>query len=128
MKTPTNSIIVQGITSVKAFPANYPRIISFLLVGLTLGLALTIANTINLSKENQFGAEDLPMAVSHNNALEMQYAQPWIEGQSKVVPSFSNALEMQYAQPWLKAQKPPVCHNRLDLFYACQNGLDLNGS
>ena len=41
-------------------------------------------------------------AVVYSNALEMQYAQSWIEDQNRLVTSFSNALELQYAQPWLE--------------------------
>ena len=96
-----------------------------------------------------------PVVVAENslnapfsNALEMQYAQPWLDAQSKSVVAYGNALEAQYAQPWIEAQAPysnalelqyaqpflqgtenlsiPVtgpidCQASLEMFYACQN-------
>ena len=62
--------------------------------------------------------------VPYSNPLEMQYAQPWLNVQEAAVNvPYSNALEMQYAQPWLNVQKAAEsCPAGLDFFYACQNG------
>jgi len=59
-------------------------------------------------------------AVPYSNALEMQYAKPWLAAQNKAIAPYSNALELQYAQPWLDAQKKPmiVYGNALELQYA----------
>jgi hypothetical protein len=59
-------------------------------------------------------------AVGYSNALELQYAQPWLEAQNKPVSAYSNALELQYAQPWLEAQNKPVSaySNALEMQYA----------
>src|SRR5215216_3784088 len=59
-------------------------------------------------------------AVPYSNALEMQYAKPWLTAQNKAVAPYSNALELQYAQPWLDAQEKPmiVYGNALELQYA----------
>jgi len=63
--------------------------------------------------------------VAYSNALEMQYAQPWLDKQKvEVAPAaqYSHALEMQYAQPWLDKQQSQNCNGRLDEMYACQYG------
>lgn len=70
--------------------------------------------------------------VAYSNALEMQYAQPWIDAQNKSAIAYSNALEMQYAQPWIQdmglfitvtGRKVPFdCHSTLETLYACRNG------
>ena len=58
--------------------------------------------------------------VPYSNALEMQYARPWLEKQNKSAISYSNAMELQYARPWLEAQNKPVVPygNALELQYA----------
>lgn len=71
-------------------------------------------------------------SVSYGNALELQYAQPFIDAQNKPTVAYSNALEMQYAQPWIEdaglfitvtgKEVPFDCHSSLDMLYACQNG------
>ena len=50
------------------------------------------------------GASKNNAAVPYSNALEMQYARPWLEAQNKPVATYGNAMELQYAQPWLDAQ------------------------
>jgi len=62
--------------------------------------------------------------VSYGNALELQYAQPWLGPQNKSVVPYGNALELQYAQPWLEAQQQILlnCHSSLEMLYACQYG------
>ena len=150
MNTPTNLTLSKSPNKAKSFQANSKRIISRLMAGLVLVLALAALVLFNRSNGNETQAEEILPVVSYNNTLEMQYAQPWLEGQNKsVIPygnaldmqyaqpwldtqaeadiPYSNALEMQYAQPWLDAQKSLDCHSRLDLFYACQNGLKPNG-
>lgn len=58
-------------------------------------------------------------AVPFSDALAMQYAQPWRDAVPVV---YGDALAMQYAQPWLKAEVTKSCFGRLDMIYACQNG------
>jgi hypothetical protein len=60
------------------------------------------------------------LAVEYGNALEMQYARPWLEAQNKPAVEYGNALEMQYARPWLEAQNKPVVEygNALEMQYA----------
>jgi hypothetical protein len=59
-------------------------------------------------------------AVAYSNALEMQYAQPWLAVRNKPVVTFSNALELHYAQSWLTAHSKPIIEfgNTLELQYA----------
>ena len=91
-------------------------------------LAVYIANRPVVAAEN-----NLP--VPYSNALEMQYAQPWLKAQNKPVVEYSNALEMQYAQPWLdKAELaiavtgngqewiPLNCSSSIEMLYACKSG------
>jgi len=42
--------------------------------------------------------------VKYGNAMEMQYAQPWILAANKPVVEYGNDMELLYAQPWLDAQ------------------------
>jgi len=86
--------------------------IAILTVILTL-VAVYIANRSAVAAENN-------LAIPYGNALEMQYARPWLEAQNKSVVTYGNALEMQYAQPWLEAQKKSVVAygNALELQYA----------
>lgn len=152
MKTQIDLTLSKSPGKAKASQANHKPIISRFLAGLTLVLALVALLIFNRSNGNQAAeTEEILPAVSFNNALEMQYAQPWLGGQNKaanqysnalemqyaqpwldaqdeVATPFSNALEIQYAQPWLDAQESLDCHSRLDLFYACQNGSKSNGN
>ena len=68
-------------------------------------------------------AQNKPI-VSYGNALELQYAQPWLNAQKKSVVTYGNALEFQYARPWLDAQQQILlnCHRSLEMLYACQYG------
>ena len=79
----------------------------------TVAIALYIANRPVVAAENN-------LAVPYSNALEMQYAQPWLEAQNKPVVTHGDALEMQYAQPWLEAQNKPIVTfgNALEFQYA----------
>jgi hypothetical protein len=84
---------------------------------LTLVAAIAVAGFIaNLS----VGTVKNNSAVPYSNALEMQYARPWLETQKKSVAQYGNALELQYARPWLEAQNKPVATygNALELQYA----------
>lgn len=149
MNTPTNLTLSKSPNKAKSFQANSKRIISRLMAGLVLVLALALVLFYHSHGNETQAEENLPV-VSYNNTLEMQYAQPWLEGQNKSVDPYSNALEMQYAQPWLDtqaeadipysnalemqyaqpwldAQKSLDCPSRLDLFYLCQNGLHWHG-
>jgi hypothetical protein len=75
-------------------------------------IAIYIANRPVAAAENS-------LAVPYSNALEMQYARPWLEAQNKLVVPFGNALEMQYARPWLEVQNKSIVEysNALELQY-----------
>ncbi len=102
-----------------------------------LTLVATIAVAIFIANRPVSAAINNP-AVPYSNALEMQYAQPWLEAQNKPVATYGNALEFQYAQPWLdKAERPIAvtgnaqgqislnCSSNLEMLYACKNGFGL---
>ena len=74
---------------------------------------------VYIANRSAAAREDIT-AVPYSNALEMQYARPWLEAQNRPVVEYSNALELQYAQPWLDAQNKPVVRygNALELQYA----------
>jgi hypothetical protein len=88
---------------------------------MTVILTLVAVAAIALYTANRpvVAAENNP-AVPYSNALEMQYAQPWLEAQNRPVVTYGNALELQYAQPWLEAQNKPVVaySNALEMQYA----------
>ena len=101
-------------------------------------LTLVTATAIAISTSNLAIAAENNVAVPYSNALEMQYARPWLEAQNKPVVVYSNALELQYAQPWLdKANLPIVvtgntheqiplnCSSSMELLYACKSGSGL---
>ena len=92
-------------------------------------IILYIANRSVVVAENN-------LAVSYSNALELQYAHPWLEAQNKRAVEYGNALELQYARPWLEAQNKPVVEygNALELQYAqawldkAQQRVEISGS
>ena len=114
--------------------------------GLIIVLALVIVAVTAIYQANRLVAAENKPAIAYSNALEMQYAQPWIDVQNKPVVAFGNALELQYAQPWIDAQNKPAisfgnalelqyaqpwldaqesqlnCHSSLEMMYACQYG------
>jgi hypothetical protein len=121
MNTPTHSTHTKGTRPAKAFQASPQRLVTFLLVGLTLVLFLAVDLIATLTNSNRTtGTEEKPVAVSYSNALEMQYAQPWLDTQNKGTIPFSNAIEVQYAQPWLDAQNKAAIpfSNALEMQYA----------
>ena len=143
MNTPTI------LSNAKLFLVNHSRITYFTLVALT-AVAVMVAIVLTPTDGNPFTGMEDTVVASYSNALEMQYAHPWIESQNNVAIPYSkalemqyaqswlnaqklaavrygNALEMQYAQPWLDAQYSTDCHSRLDLVYTCQYGLRSNG-
>ena len=87
---------------------------------MTIILALVTAAAIALYTANRPVVAENSPAVLYSNALEMQYAQPWLEAQNKPVIAYNNALELQYAQPWLEARNKPVVaySNALEMQYA----------
>lgn len=89
-------------------------------------LAALVITLITVQSRNSQAAESASaQPVVYSNALEMQYAQPWLDKQKvEVAPAvqYSHALEMQYAQPWLEKQQNQNCNGRLDEIYACQYG------
>ena len=74
-------------------------------IAVIIGLAMML---VTLQPKNQSTAISSNVeTIAYNNALEMQYAQPWLNAQSvKIAPAvqYTDALAMQYAQPWLDAQ------------------------
>jgi hypothetical protein len=99
-----------------------------------LTLVATAAIAIYIANRPVVAAENNP-PILYSNALEMQYAQPWLKAQNKPVVAYSNALEMQYAQPWLdKAELaivvtgngeeriPLNCSGSIEMLYACKYG------
>ena len=87
---------------------------------LTIILALGTAAAIAVYTANRPVVAENSPAVRYSNALEMQYAQPWLDAQNKPVVAYSNALEMHYAQPWLEARNKSVVaySNALEMQYA----------
>ena len=70
-------------------------------------------------------AKSAAPAVRYSEALAMQYAQPWLDKQkveAASVVQYSDALSLQYAQPWLDKQQTQSCNGRLDMMYACRHG------
>jgi hypothetical protein len=106
-------------------------------VTIILVLVSTVAIAVYIRSQPAVAAEN-NLAVPYSNALEMQYARPWLEAQNKPVAAYSNALELQYAQPWLdkagrliavtgNAQKQVSlnCSSSMELLYACKYGYGL---
>ena len=92
----------------------------------TFALILVIGAAIAVYMGNRptVAAPNNP-AVPFSNALEMQYAQPWLDAQNKPVVAYGNALELQYAQSWLDKAEEQIaldCHSSLEMFYACKCG------
>ena len=87
---------------------------------MTIVLALVAVAVIAAYMANRPVVAENSPAVLYSNALEMQYARPWLEAQNKPAVEYSNALELQYARPWLEAQNKPVVvySNALELQYA----------
>src|SRR5215216_2496061 len=92
---------------------------------MTIILALVTAAAIAVYTANRPVVAENSPAVLYSNALEMQYAQPWLEAQNKPVIAYGNALELQYAQPWFPETKltisvtgsktPLDCHSNLEM-------------
>lgn len=100
-------------------------------------VALVAAAALAISTLNRpAAASENHSVVQYSNALELQYARPWLEAQNKSEVVYSNALEMQYAQPWLDAQnKSQVTYsNALEMQYAqpwldkAQQGIAVTGN
>lgn len=90
-------------------------------------VAVPYSNALELQYAQPWLEAQNKPVVTYSNALEMQYARPWLEAQNKSVVEYSNALEMQYARPWLDAQEkfPLNCSSSLEMFYACKYGYGL---
>lgn len=100
-------------------------------------LTLVTAAAIASSASNRAAiAGENNVAVPYSNALEMQYARPWLDAQNKSVVAYSNILELQYAQPWLdkanlvvtantQEQVPLNCSSSMEMLYACKSGYGL---
>lgn len=107
---------------------NVATLAALLMLVVAVAIGVFLANGSAVAAENN-------LAVPYSNALELQYARPWLEAQNKPAVAFSNALELQYAQPWLDAQQKPIVvyGNALELQYArpwldAQEQLSLNCS
>jgi hypothetical protein len=89
------------------------------IVTIIVVLVTTVAVAAYIASRPAVAAEK-GLAVPYSNALEMQYARPWLEPQNKPVAAYGNALELQYARPWLESQNKPVVvyGNALELQYA----------
>src|SRR5918996_1627639 len=100
MNTHTNSIHPK-----KAVPQTTRNRLFHNIAGMTVVLALVVVAAIVIHMANRPVAAENNPSVTYGNALEMQYAQPWLDAQNKPIVSYSNALELQYAQPWLDTQQ-----------------------
>lgn len=91
---------------------------------MTVILALVIVTVTAIYLTSRPVAAENNPSVAYGNALEMQYAQPWLDAQQKSIVAYGNALELQYAQPWIDAQQQILsnCHSSLEMLYACQYG------
>lgn len=116
MNTYTNTMHPEKKVHQTARNRLFPNL-AILTIILTLVSAAAIAVYIN--NRSAMAAED-NRAVPYSNALEMQYARPWLEVRNKPVVTYSNALELQYARPWLEAENRPAVtySNALELQYA----------
>ena len=83
-------------------------------------LALITVAAIAIYMANQSVVAANNPAVPYSNALELQYARPWLEAQNKPAVEYGNALELQYARPWLEAQSKSAVEygNALEMQYA----------
>jgi hypothetical protein len=87
---------------------------------MAFALALVILSIIATYTANRPIVGENNLAVPYSNALELQYARPWLEAQNKPAVEYGNALELQYARPWLEVQNKPVVFygNALEMQYA----------
>jgi len=95
-----------------------------------LALVILVAVAVYMVNRPTVVAENHP-ALPYSNALEMQYAQPWLDAQKKPVVVYGNALELQYAQLWQTSivvtdnsqeQILRNCQSSLEMLYACKYG------
>lgn len=102
------------------------------IMALGLALVILVALAAYIANRSTVVVQTDP-ALSYSNALEMQYAQPWLAAQNKPVVTHTNALELQYAQPWLDKQSKPIvvtgddqgapnCQSSIEMLYACKYG------
>lgn len=112
--------------------ARNPLFPNIAILTIILTLVTAVATAVFIANRSAVAAED-NLAVPYSNALEMQYARPWLEAQNKPVLTYGNALELQYAQPWLDkaeqsivAQQIPLdCSSSMEMLYACKFGFGL---
>lgn len=100
------------------------------IIAIVLALVTLAASVIYIANRSVVGAVS-NSAVAYSNAMEMQYAQPWLTAHNKPV-TYSNALELQYAQPWLQNIGQSIrisggkisipCQSSLEMLYACRYG------
>jgi hypothetical protein len=102
------------VTAIAVYIDNQP------VVAAETNVAVPYSNALEMQYARPWlEAQNRPV-VTYGTALELQYAEAWLEAQRKLVIIYGNALEMQYAQPWLEAQNQPVVEygNALELQYA----------
>ena len=100
------------------------------LTTVVLALVIFVALAVYIANRPTTVAQNHP-ALPYSNALEMQYAQPWLDTQNRPIVVYGNALELQYAQPWQtpiavtgngQEQILPNCQSSLEMLYACKYG------
>ena len=100
-------------------PARHNLFLNAAIVAVILTL-VTAAAVAAFNANRSAAAVENDRAIAYSNALEMQYARPWLEAKNKPFSAYSNALELQYAQLWLDGRNKPVLaySNALELQYA----------
>ena len=100
------------------------------LTTVVLALVIFVALAVYIANRPTVVAQNDP-ALPYSNALELQYAQPWLDTQNRPIVVYGNALELQYAQPWQtpiavtgngQEQILPNCQSSLEMLYACKYG------
>jgi hypothetical protein len=99
------------------------RTIILILVATVLVLALAFVMAGQSATSNDAANINQPSTIPYGNALEMQYAQQYLNSnirESAVNVPYNNALELQYAQPYLNnsAANSVPFGNALEMQYA----------
>ena len=120
MSTPTNVTHHKSIAAGKHIEEKHTHRFAFIVIGV-VALTLAAAIYLNLPKASTNEAVGaIAPSVPYSHALEMQYAQPWLNAMNRVTVTYGNAMAMQYAQPWLDAMKKTnvTCGNSMEMQYA----------
>lgn len=132
-------------TKTKSHQTNYHSRELLIVAGILFAIGLVAALAAIQSRNSSAASSASVEAVSYNNALALDYAQPYLAANTGVTAEFGDALAMQYAQPYLEAEADAAamtptfsdalaqeyarpwldtersCNGRLDEMYACQN-------